>query len=85
LVIGKGNIVNKIKEGCTELKALCIASGAGLGCGSCRSEVQVILEKIVSFDSNAELKVFRKRGSYKQCCELKLVRLKILSGTYVFM
>ncbi|NII28552.1 molybdopterin-dependent oxidoreductase [Pseudoflavitalea sp. X16] len=43
--IGEGNIVNKIKEGCTELKALCQASGAGLGCGSCRPEVQAILEK----------------------------------------
>lgn len=43
--IGEGNIVNKIKEGSTELKALCQASGAGLGCGSCRPEVQAILEK----------------------------------------
>lgn len=43
--VGDGNIVNKIKEGCTELKALCQASGAGLGCGSCRPEVQAILEK----------------------------------------
>ena len=44
--IGEGNIINKISEGCTELKALCQASGAGLGCGSCRPEVQAILEKI---------------------------------------
>lgn len=44
--IGEGNIENKINEGCTELKALCQASGAGLGCGSCRSEVQAILEKV---------------------------------------
>jgi ferredoxin-nitrate reductase len=43
--IGEGNIVNRIKEGCTELKALCQASGAGMGCGSCRPEVQAILEK----------------------------------------
>jgi ferredoxin-nitrate reductase len=43
--IGEGNIENKIKEGCTELKALCLASGAGMGCGSCRSEVQAILDK----------------------------------------
>lgn len=43
--VGEGNIVNKISEGCTELKALCQASGAGLGCGSCRPEVQAILEK----------------------------------------
>ena len=43
--VGEGNIVNRIKEGCTELKALCAASGAGQGCGSCRPEVQAILEK----------------------------------------
>jgi len=43
--VGEGNIENKIKEGCTELKALCTASGAGMGCGSCRPEVQAILER----------------------------------------
>lgn len=43
--VGEGNIINKINEGCTELKSLCQASGAGLGCGSCRTEVQAILEK----------------------------------------
>jgi ferredoxin-nitrate reductase len=50
--IGEGNIVNKINEGCTELKALCQASGAGMGCGSCRPEVQAILEKeLISIQS----------------------------------
>lgn len=44
--VGEGNIINKIKEGCTELKALCVASGAGQGCGSCRPEVQAILDKM---------------------------------------
>jgi ferredoxin-nitrate reductase len=43
--VGEGNIESKIKEGCTELKALCKASGAGMGCGSCRPEVQAILER----------------------------------------
>lgn len=43
--VGEGNILNKIKGGCTELKALCAASGAGQGCGSCRPEVQAILAK----------------------------------------
>lgn len=43
--VGEGNIINKIKEGCTALNTLCQASGAGMGCGSCRPEVQVILEK----------------------------------------
>ncbi len=45
--IGAGNIVNKIKEGCTKLKTLCEASGAGMGCGSCRPEVQAILNKVM--------------------------------------
>ncbi len=43
--IGEGNIVNKINEGCTDFKTLCQASGAGIGCGSCRPEVKEILEK----------------------------------------
>jgi ferredoxin-nitrate reductase len=43
--IGEGNIINKIKEGYNELKGLCHAAGAGMGCGSCRPEVQTILEK----------------------------------------
>lgn len=46
--IGEGNIINKIKEGCTDLKTLCQATGAGLGCGSCRPEVKAILEKELS-------------------------------------
>ena len=41
--VGEGNIQEKIKEGHTSLEALCTASGAGLGCGSCRSEVQQLL------------------------------------------
>ena len=43
--IGEGNILNKIKQGHTALSALCSASGAGLGCGSCKSEVESILNK----------------------------------------
>jgi ferredoxin-nitrate reductase len=46
--IGEGNISSKINEGCKDLKSLCAASGAGLGCGSCRSEVQAILDKTVA-------------------------------------
>lgn len=41
--VGEGNIVAKIKEGCSSLKELCQSSGAGQGCGSCRPEVQQIL------------------------------------------
>lgn len=43
--VGEGNIINKINEGNCEIKSLCQASGAGLGCGSCRSEVSAILER----------------------------------------
>jgi ferredoxin-nitrate reductase len=43
--VGEGNIINKIREGHKEIKKLCLASGAGLGCGSCRSEVQTILNR----------------------------------------
>ncbi len=43
--IGEGNILKKINEGCTEIKKLCELSGAGMGCGSCRPEVQSILDK----------------------------------------
>ena len=42
--VGEGNIIAKIKEGCTGYKELCQASGAGQGCGSCRPEVQQILD-----------------------------------------
>lgn len=41
--VGEGNIVNKINEGCKDLLQLCQLSGAGMGCGSCRSEVKKIL------------------------------------------
>jgi ferredoxin-nitrate reductase len=43
--VGEGNIVGKIKEGCENFKELCKATGAGMGCGSCKSEVQAILDK----------------------------------------
>ncbi len=43
--VGEGNLQNKIKEGCTDLLQLCQLTGAGMGCGSCRSEVKNILEK----------------------------------------
>jgi len=46
--IGEGNIKNKIMQGHTELGALCQASGAGMGCGSCRPEVKLILESVLA-------------------------------------
>lgn len=43
--VGEGNICEKIKEGFISLDELCKASGAGLGCGSCKPEVKQLLEK----------------------------------------
>jgi ferredoxin-nitrate reductase len=51
--VGDGNIINKINEGCIELKALCAASGAGQGCGSCKPEVEAILNRMLD---SAEVK-----------------------------
>ena len=46
--VGEGNISGKIKEGCTDFVQLCSASGAGLGCGSCKPEVKGILDRILN-------------------------------------
>lgn len=43
--VGEGNICEKIKEGADTLESLCQASGAGMGCGSCKPEIKAILEK----------------------------------------
>jgi ferredoxin-nitrate reductase len=45
--VGDGNLINEIKKGCSDLSELCMLTGAGTGCGSCRPEVQAILEKNV--------------------------------------
>ncbi|MDR6567322.1 nitrate reductase [Chitinophaga ginsengisegetis] len=45
--VGEGNIMEKIAGGCDNLQQLCQASGAGLGCGSCKSEVKALLEKSI--------------------------------------
>jgi ferredoxin-nitrate reductase len=43
--VGRENLLGKIAEGCTDLAQLCSATGAGTGCGSCRPEVQRILNE----------------------------------------
>ncbi len=43
--VGADNIKNKIKDGCNEFSTLCLATGAGMGCGSCKPEVKKILEE----------------------------------------
>lgn len=43
--VGSGNIEEAIKGGCTDFTELCKTTGAGLGCGSCKTEVKEILAK----------------------------------------
>nr|WP_236025678.1 nitrate reductase [Algoriphagus oliviformis] len=43
--VGEGNILEAIAGGCTEFSALCTQTGAGLGCGSCKTEVREILSQ----------------------------------------
>ncbi|WP_434037769.1 molybdopterin-dependent oxidoreductase [Formosa sp. 4Alg 33] len=41
--VGEGNINEAISQGCTNFTELCNQTGAGLGCGSCKTEVREIL------------------------------------------
>jgi ferredoxin-nitrate reductase len=43
--VGAGNLEECIKSGVTNFTELCKTTGAGLGCGSCKSEVKEILAK----------------------------------------
>jgi ferredoxin-nitrate reductase len=43
--VGSGNIEEAIKTGCTNFTELCKTTGAGLGCGSCKTEVKELLAK----------------------------------------
>jgi ferredoxin-nitrate reductase len=52
--VGRGNLDAKIKAGCTDLTVLCAETGAGMGCGSCRTEVKNILENYFLTHSHIE-------------------------------
>jgi ferredoxin-nitrate reductase len=43
--VGRGNIEKVIDGGCKTLNELCQSTGAGLGCGSCKPEIQQILRE----------------------------------------
>jgi ferredoxin-nitrate reductase len=43
--VGEGNLQKLIEGGCGNLKELCQQSGAGLGCGSCKPEIQGLLHQ----------------------------------------
>ncbi|MCM5663686.1 nitrate reductase [Galbibacter mesophilus] len=42
--VGAGNIEEAINQGCEDFTTLCKQTGAGLGCGSCKTEVREILK-----------------------------------------
>jgi nitrite reductase (NADH) large subunit len=42
--VSKGQLISAVSGGCRSLKTLCDATRAGLGCGSCKGQVQAILE-----------------------------------------
>ncbi len=42
--VSKGKIVKAVELGCRSMKAVCDATRAGTGCGSCKLQVQAILE-----------------------------------------
>jgi nitrite reductase (NADH) large subunit len=42
--VSKGRIIEAVKNGCRSLKALCDATRAGTGCGSCKGQVNRLLE-----------------------------------------
>jgi nitrite reductase (NADH) large subunit len=42
--VSKGRILAAVADGCRSLKAVCTATRAGTGCGSCKTQVQAVLE-----------------------------------------
>jgi ferredoxin-nitrate reductase len=46
--VGEGNLQKLVEDGCSSLQQLCQTSGAGLGCGSCKPEIQRILKQVES-------------------------------------
>lgn len=43
--VGEGNLQALVDQGHTKLNVVCELSGAGLGCGSCKPEIQSIIRK----------------------------------------
>jgi nitrite reductase (NADH) large subunit len=46
--VSKGAIVGALRGGCRTLKAVCDATRAGTGCGSCKVQVKAIVEAVYS-------------------------------------
>ncbi|MFA5327817.1 MAG: molybdopterin-dependent oxidoreductase [Prolixibacteraceae bacterium] len=43
--VGEGNILKAIRSGTTGIDSVCEQTGAGLGCGSCRPEIQKLIKQ----------------------------------------
>ncbi len=58
--VSKGAIVDAVESGHCTVKAICEATRAGTGCGSCKSDIQAIIEQVSSVlekqESNDHLK-----------------------------
>ncbi|HEY3405296.1 MAG TPA: molybdopterin-dependent oxidoreductase [Ohtaekwangia sp.] len=54
--VGDGNLKKLIDGGCLSLPELCQSSGAGLGCGSCKPEIQRILKESLKEAESLKLK-----------------------------
>lgn len=48
--VGTGNLADRIQSGCTNFQELCNQTGAGLGCGSCKPEIQELMGQLIFQD-----------------------------------
>ena len=51
--VGEGNLMESIMSGNDSLNKVCQATGAGLGCGSCKSEVKRLIDKTLVLEQNS--------------------------------
>jgi ferredoxin-nitrate reductase len=54
--VGEGNLQQHIDAGCSTLNELCQRSGAGLGCGSCKGELQSLLKQATTVRRDVMIK-----------------------------
>ena len=47
--VGEDNVIDAIREGCSDFTKLCSQTGAGLGCGSCKPEIKEIFKNQLQF------------------------------------
>jgi nitrite reductase (NADH) large subunit len=49
--VSKGQLVAAVENGCRSLKSLCDATRAGMGCGSCKAQVDAVLDYAAGGDT----------------------------------